>query len=161
MSEQKLLSLDLKDLFIHSNDKLGDLRDDLNQHIDDISNWINCIYHQTKQESRNKKNYCEICTFTSSNSGSFELHHVAGRKHDFRMITACKKCHRILSDNQKLRDHRWEMTNQPENTRKAFFLHGIYDILRLKSRKTGDSIYEEYASKLVERIHVLLKEEFQ
>ena len=161
MSEQKLLSLDLMDLFIHSNDKLGDLRDDLNRHIDETSIWINCIYHQTKQESRNKKNYCEICDAYSSDPTSFELHHVAGRKHDFRMVTVCKKCHRELSDKQKLRDCRWWMRNQAENTRKAFFLHGIYDILCLKSKKTGNSIHEEYASKLVEQIPMLLKGDLQ
>lgn len=161
MSEQKLLSLDLMDLFIHSNDKLGKLRDEMNHRIDVISSCINHIFNQTKNESRHKKDYCEICNFISSDSTSFELHHVAGRKHDFRMITACKKCHRILSDKQKLRDHRWWMASQPENTRKAFFLHGIYDILCLKSKKTGDSVYEEYASKLVEQIPILLKETSQ
>ena len=161
MSEQKLLSLDLMDLFIHSNDKLGELKDDVNHRIDAISSCINRIFNQTKKESKIKKEYCEICSFISPDSASFELHHVAGRKHDFRMVTVCKKCHRELSDKQKLRDYRWWMKNQAENTRKAFFLHGIYDILCLKSKKTGNSIYEEYASKLVEQIPILLKGESQ
>lgn len=157
MSEQKLLSLDMMDLFVESNEKIGELRDDMIQYINRINICVNHIFNQTKQESRVKKDHCEICNLTSSNSSSFELHHIAGRKHDYRMITVCKNCHRILSDEQKLRDYRWWMPNQPENVRKAFFLQGLYDILRLKSRKTGDSVYEKYAAKFVEHISVLLR----
>jgi len=160
MSEQKL-SLDLTDLFIQSNNKIGELRDDIIQHIDGLHVSVNHLFNQTQKESRIKKDYCEICNLTSHDSASFELHHVAGRKHDFRMITSCKPCHRTLSDWQKLRDYRWLMPNQTENIRKAFFLQGLYDILCLKSRKTGDSIYEKYASKFVEQISNLLKEASQ
>ena len=157
MSEQKLFSLDMTDLFVESNEKIGELRDDMENHIDRINTCINSIYKQTKQESRIKKDYCETCNYISNDPTSFELHHIAGRKHDYRMITVCKSCHRILSENQKFRDRRWCMSNQPENVRKAFFLHGLYDILRLKSRKTGDSVYERFAEKFVERIAVLLR----
>ena len=157
MSEQKLFSIDMKDLFLESNEKIGQLRDDLIQNIDRINACINHIFSQTKQESKSKKNQCRICNFVSNNSSSFELHHIAGQKHDYRTITVCKNCHRILSDEQKLRDSRWWVQNQPENIRKAFFLQGLYDILCLKSRKTGDSVYEKYAVKFVEQIAVLLR----
>jgi len=156
MTEQKI-SLDLSDLFIQSNEKIGELRDDKIQHINEISIFINQIFNQTQKESKIKKDCCEICNFTSSDSSLFELHHVSGCKHDFRMITSCKPCHRILSDWQKLRDYRWWISNQSENIRKAFFLHGLYDILCLKSRKTGNSVYEEYTSKFIEQISILLR----
>ena len=157
MNEQKLLSLDLMDLFIESNDKIGELRDDMVQYINRINACINHVFHQTRQESRIKKDHCEICNLIGYDSSSFELHHIAGRKHDYRTVTICKNCHRILSDEQKTRDHRWWMTNQPESIRKAFFLQGLCDILRLKSRKTGDSVYEKYAAKFVEQISMLLR----
>ncbi len=156
MSEQKL-SLDLMGLFIQSNDKIGELKDDKILHIEKLNVFTNHIFSQTEKESKIKKNYCEVCDFASSDSLLFELHHVAGRKHDFRMITSCKSCHRILSDRQKLYDHRWYIVNQSENIRKAFFLHGLYDILVLKSQKTGNSVYAEYATKFVESISRLLR----
>jgi len=160
MSGQKI-SLDLMDLFIQSNEKIGELRDDKMQHVDEINKFVNQIFNQTPKESRIKKNYCEICNFISSDMSSFELHHVSGCKHDFRMVTSCKPCHRVLSDKQKLQDHRWWMKNQPENIRKAFFLHGLYEILCLKSQKTGNSVHCEYAAKLVELISMLLRGKIQ
>ena len=57
MSEQKLLSLDMMDLFVESNEKIGELRDDMIQYINRINTCINRIYSQTKQESRIKKNH--------------------------------------------------------------------------------------------------------
>jgi hypothetical protein len=53
----------------------------------------------------------------------------------------------------------WEKGNQPERLRRAFFLLGLRDILRLKSKKTGNSIYESIAEGYTEEISLLLKSE--
>jgi hypothetical protein len=58
---------------------------------------------------------------------------------------------------QKIWDKRWEKENLSENLREAFFFMGLYDILVLKSKKTGNSLYEEYAYSLIEDISKLLK----
>ncbi|MGI0047737.1 MAG: hypothetical protein ACREBB_11210 [Nitrosotalea sp.] len=86
-----------------------------------------------------------------------QLHHVAGRKHDFRMITACLECHEELSKLQKMWDVRWLDRELSDNLKKAFFLFGLYDILVLKSKKTGIFLYEKLGNSLIEEISELLK----
>ena len=58
-----------------------------------------------------------------------ELHHIAGRKHDYRTITVDKKCHYELSESQKTWDGRWlqqrqerkdNQNNRVTNTRNMF-----------------------------------------
>ncbi len=138
------------------NEKLVQLRDSQDTKLKEIEIWINKIINQSETESKIKKERCEICN--SKEPPSFlELHHAAGRKHDFRTTTACKLCHRWLSDRQKMWDRRWEHQNQSENLRSAFFLQGLADILVLKAKKPCNSNYETLAYSLTEIISELLK----
>jgi hypothetical protein len=86
-----------------------------------------------------------------------ELHHIAGRKHDFRTATVCFECHEKLTNKQKLWDARWCKPDQPEHLKAAFLLQGISDILRLKANKTNNPIYEELADLLTEEISKRLR----
>jgi len=148
----KQIMISTFDLSILVNLKIGMVRD---EKLDDISSaeaWLNQIFNQTLEQSSFKKKSCEVC----SSQSHHELHHIAGRKHDFRTITACKQCHTELTENQKTWDARWYKPNQPEDLRLAFFLLGLHDILLLKSKKTVNSIYEELAKKLRQDIATLL-----
>ena len=95
---------------------------------------------------------CEICEGAGN-----ELHHLAGRKHDYHTITVCEECHRTLSDRQKLWDARWWKPDQKDEIRAAFLLHGISDILRLKTRKTDNTEFEMLADRLTEPISKRLR----
>lgn len=136
------------------NSKIGRLRDSVYAEIDKIELWITGLRNQTKKESKIRKEICEICY---SREISFDGHHLAGRKHDHRQITVCKSCHRWLSDNQKTWDKRWEQKNLSDNLKLAFFLLGLQQVLILKSRKTGTSLYENFGYSLTEEISELLK----
>jgi len=140
------------DLFILVNSKIGMVRDEKLDEISSAEAWLNQIFNQTLEQSSFKKKSCEVCSFQSYR----ELHHIAGRKHDFRIITACKQCHTELTESQKTWDARWYKPNQPENIRLAFFLLGLHDILLLKSKKIANSIFEELAKKLRQDIATLL-----
>jgi len=140
------------ELSVLVNSKIGSIRDETLQEINSAEGWLNDTINQTLAESPNKKDKCEICNSASSQ----DLHHVAGRKHDFRTITACKLCHVELSQSQMTWDARWYRTNQPEHIKNAFFLLGLHDILLLKSRKTANSIYEELAKSFRQDIATLL-----
>jgi hypothetical protein len=98
------------------------------------------------------KTCCEIC-----GKEGCELHHIAGRKHGYHVITVCGECHRELSNYQKLWDRRWWLPDQPDHIRKAFLLQGISEILRLKTRRTGDPVYEKLADCLTEEISKRLR----
>ncbi len=149
MSQEQIFSLDLSVLV---NSKIGTLRDETLLVIDSTEIWLNGILNQSQAETSIKKKRCEVCCADLI----CELHHVAGRKHDFRTITACKPCHAELSESQKTWDARWYKTNQPEHIKNAFFLLGLHDILLLKSRKTANSIYEELAKSFRQDIATLL-----
>lgn len=151
----KLVLESVKELSFIINEKIGQLRDEQNIKIDQMEQWVNSILSQDDVESKIVKERCEICN-SKETRNELELHHIAGRKHDFRVITVCKKCHRDLSIKQKLWDKRWLSENSSENLRKAFFLLGIYDILVIKTRYSG-CIYEFLAKKYVEGISCLLK----
>lgn len=138
------------------NSKIGKIHDDIDSQIYDSDIWVNGIINQTERQSKIKKERCEICN-SKEDSSDLELHHIAGRKHDYRMITVCLSCHRLLSDRQKTWDKRWEKENISENLRDAFFLLGLQDILILKTRKTGISIYENLGYSYTENISELLK----
>ena len=140
------------------NEKVGQLRDEQDKIINEIETWLNKILNQTESESKIKKERCEICNSKESPS-KLQLHHIAGRKHDFRMITACLKCHGELSIMQKLWDHRWLSCNVSDNLRQAFFLLGISDILILKAKYAGNSGYEDLAISYTEKISSLLRGE--
>jgi hypothetical protein len=123
--------------------------------IMNIQNWIDDIIYQTLEQSKIKKERCEICN-SKEDSKNLELHHSSGRKHDYRIITVCLVCHRWLSDRQKTWDKRWLEENQSENIRQAFFLLGLQDMLILKSMRTGNRIYEKLGYSYNEKISVLL-----
>jgi len=149
MTKEQIFSLNLSVLV---NSKIGNLRDKILQDIDSAETWLNSIINQSHDESDIKKKKCEICNSESSR----DLHHIAGRKHDFRTIIVCKSCHAELSQSQMTWDARWYKTNQAEHIKNAFFLLGLHDILLLKSRKTANSIYEELAKSFRQDIATLL-----
>ena len=132
------------------------LLDAVRLEIRDNQKWINNLIYQTVPESKIKKERCEICS-SKEDSKYLEGHHDAGEKHDYRIATVCiPKCHRWLSDRQKEWDARWKEVNQPENLRQAFFLLGLRDMQILKSKYTGNSMYERLGYSYKEKINVLL-----
>ena len=138
---------------------IGKLRDDTLDTIDEIEAWVNEIVCKSKNKSmQEKKNRCEVCN-SREESYNLELHHIAGRKHDYRTITVDKKCHYELSESQKTWDGRWLQKDQPENICLGFLLMGLHDILLLKGRNTKNSAYEELAKKLRQRIYQALSME--
>jgi hypothetical protein len=138
------------------NTRLGFLRDDRQNSEEELDSFLNAILNQTPKESKTRKNRCEICN-SKEDLTDLELHHLAGRKHDWRTITACKKCHRKLSKLQGLWDARWLMHDLPEELRKAFFLTGLRDVLLLKAKYTENSLFSEYADSLIDEITALLR----
>ncbi|MGI0047526.1 MAG: hypothetical protein ACREBB_10140 [Nitrosotalea sp.] len=143
-------------LSIILNEKLCNVKDSTDHEFNKVGIWLNDINIQTLKESKIRKERCEVCNF-KEDSNNKEGHHIAGEKHDHRQITACKSCHRWLSDRQKTWDRRWENNNSSGNLKTAFFLMGLQDVLILKSKKTGDSIYEEIDDSFTEIISELLK----
>lgn len=142
-------------LFVFSSERIMKLLESEKSDIRNTRKWIDDIIYQTKQDSEIKKNRCEICN-SKEDPKNLELHHIAGRKHDYRMTTVCKSCHRWLSDKQKIWDKRWLEENQSEHLRQAFFLLGLQYILELKTVKTGNSIYEKLAYSYNEKISMFL-----
>lgn len=142
-------------LSIFSNERTMKLLESIKLEIRETQKWIDNIIYQTKQDSKIKKERCETCN-SKEDSKNLELHHSSGRKHDYRIITVCLVCHRWLSDKQKTWDKRWLEENQSENIRQAFFLLGLQDVLKLKSIKTGNSIYEKLAYSYNEKISMFL-----
>lgn len=120
---------------------------------DAIEEWMNQLTEQDEKEAITMKDQCEIC----DSKEKIELHHIAGRKHDYRTVTVCRNCHDELSDEQKQWDGRWWQKDQPTPLREAFFLLGLKDILRLKAKKVHNTIYEDLASKLGEDISKRLR----
>jgi hypothetical protein len=141
-----------KDLALIINGGLHNSRDDYDKSFKEADIWLNDVRTRNSRLT-NDKISCEIC----GHCKGLEAHHIAGRKHDDRTIIVCGECHRILSDSQKVWGNSWEKGDQPERLRTAFFLLGLRDILRLKSKKTCNSIYESMADKLTEDISLLLK----
>lgn len=140
-------------IIIHS--KLGLLRDRVHADIDEIERWISAIISQTQEDAQSLKERCEICD-SKEDRTNLELHHIAGRKHDYRTITACKKCHGYLSKEQGLRDNRW-LVEVPAGLQTAFFLQGLRDMLILKALRTENSHYRELAQSLVNETAQLLR----
>jgi len=136
------------------NSKIGLLRDNTHHTINEMEIWLNDIINQSRKESLIRKDRCEICTCLEIR---FEGHHIGGRKHDFRQITSCIPCHDVLSLMQKRWDTRWLKSNQSNNLKQAFFLQGLADIIILKSKKTGNSFYEDLGDSYTEIIFELLK----
>lgn len=123
--------------------------------IMNIQNWTDDIFYQTPEQSKTKKERCEICN-SKEDSKCLELHHLSGRKHDYRTITVCLICHRWLTERQDTWDKRWLEVNQPENLKQAFFILGLQDVFILKSMKIRNNIYEKLGYSYNEKISVLL-----
>jgi len=140
---------------VYSHEKIMKLLESEKSDIQQSQKWIDNIIYQTKKDSKIKKDICEICN-SKEVPRNLELHYLAGNKHDFRMVTVCKSCHRWLTERQDTWDVRWKEKNQSEHLRQAFFLLGLQDMLILESMKTGNSIYEKLAYSYNEKINVLL-----
>ena len=146
----------ISQLSIFSSERAMKLLEYVKSDIRDAQKWIDDLIHQSKQDSKIKKDRCEICN-SKEELHDLELHHPSGRKHDYRTITVCLVCHRWLSDKQKTWDKRWLEENQPEKIRQAFCLLGLQNILELKTIKTGNSNYTRLAYSYNEKISELLE----
>lgn len=131
-------SSDTEDFSITANEVIGRWKDDLWDDVKEIETWLNDLVIQTTEQARLKKERCEVCQ-SKEDALDLELHHIAGEKHDYQTITACKECHKVLTARQHVWDKRWFQRNQPQNVREAFFLQGLREILILRSAKTGDT----------------------
>ena len=121
------------DITVFVNCKIGLMRDDVHLEINKIESWLNEIITQSKNIP--KKQRCEICN-SREEQYNLEQHHIAGRKHDSRVSTVCRRCHAELSESQKTWDVRWLQNNQPECVRIALFFLGLHDVLILHSKYT-------------------------
>ena len=144
------------DLVLKTSLIMGELRDHVNNELDELEKEIQEIINQTIPESKIKKERCWICN-SKEDSSNKEQNHVAGRKHDYKMVTLCIPCHREFTRMQLSWDARWWSTNQPENIQNAFLLLGIRDMLILKTKKTGNSLYEQYGLRFNQIISQFLK----
>ncbi|MDH3764918.1 MAG: hypothetical protein OER82_03815 [Nitrosopumilus sp.] len=144
----------MNDITVFVNYKVGLIRDDIHLEINRVESWLNEIITQSKNIS--KKQRCEVCN-SREETYNLEQHHIAGRKHDSRVITVCRRCHGILSESQKTWDIRWLQNNQPEHVRNAFFLLGLHDVLVLCSKYTVSDICYNLAIHLRQKISDLLQ----
>ncbi|MCL4326218.1 MAG: HNH endonuclease [Candidatus Thermoplasmatota archaeon] len=101
----------------------------------EASDWIRDIRYNN---NRPKLNYCEIC----NSKEKLEQHHIKGRKHGNEIITVCVKCHKELTDKQKL----WSNSGNKD----SFLIRGLIDISELKYEKTGIEYYRLIAKQLTE-----------
>ncbi len=132
------------DISISVSQAVCSLKDDLTREAQAIEEWMNQLTEQDQMEALTMKNQCEIC----NSCIKLELHHIAGRKHDYRTLTVCRVCHDELSVCQNQWDGRWWQRDQPEPLKEAFFFLGLRDILRLKAKKANNTMYEDLAAKL-------------
>lgn len=137
------------------NSKLGILRDRTHADINEIDRWINETISQTPEDAQSLKERCEVCG-SKEDRKNLELHHIAGRKHDYRTITACKACHSQLSAEQGMRDARW-LHEAPPSLQAAFFLHGLKDILILKGQRICNSHYSDLGAFLANETAQILR----
>lgn len=143
------------DPLIVLNEKISIISDTIQYEINQarliLNKWM--IQSQTNSEIREK--YCEVCL---ARHVSFEGHHFAGQKHDYRQITVCIPCHNILTRRQKLWDVRWLDENNTEFLKTGLFYRGLYDVLNLIAEKRQNSIYSSIANSLIDAIFLLQKE---
>lgn len=130
------------------NKAVGRSKEDLEVLVEDMEQWVNNLQTQTQEEAQMIKNKCEIC----GSIEKLELHHIAGEKHSYKMITVCYECHQKLSKSQRVWDRNWLKKDLSGNLRDAFFLQGLYDLLILKAEKTCNSVYRMLALQLIEEI---------
>lgn len=144
----------MNDIAVFVNYKIGLIRDDTHLEINKIELWLNEMFIQSKNIPKKKR--CEVCN-SREEQYNLEQHHIAGRKHDSRVITICRRCHAELSESQKTWDARWLQHNQPEYVKSAFLLLGLHDMLILRSRFTASEICYNIASSLRQKIFDLLQ----
>jgi len=140
------MMLENYDPLIILNEKISTVNDRIQHETNQVRIFINELFNQTPQESEIKKKYCEVCL---ARHVSFEKHHAAGRKHDFRQITVCIQCHNILTKRQKLWDSRWWNHTDSKTLQLAFLYRGVYDILQLISEKRQNSLYFDIADSII------------
>ncbi|MBS3923556.1 MAG: hypothetical protein KGZ37_10495 [Nitrosarchaeum sp.] len=134
------------DPLIIFNEKISTVNDRIQYEINQIRIFLNELFNQTKIESEIKKKYCQVCL---ARHVSFEGHHCAGEKHDYRQITVCIPCHNTLTERQKLWDSRWWDYTDSEILKLSFLYRGVYDILYLISEKRQNSIYSDIADSII------------
>ena len=134
------------DPLIILNEKISNVNDRIQHEINKVRIFLNDLFNQTPQEAEIKKKYCEICL---ARHVSFEKHHAAGRKHNYRQITVCIPCHNILTRRQKLWDSRWWNYTDSDTLKISFLYRGVYDILQLMSEKRQNSLYSQIADSII------------
>ncbi|MEM3845431.1 MAG: HNH endonuclease signature motif containing protein [Candidatus Parvarchaeota archaeon] len=113
----------------------------MDMEYEDVRNWFTDILESPDRE---KHENCEIC----GSEKQLELHHIRGRRHGAECIIVCHKCHKTLTDNQKLWDRSW-LDHESENN-DSFLIRGLIDVSELKYQITGIEIYRNFAEKLKE-----------
>ena len=144
----------MNDITVFVNSKIGTVRDDMQFEINEMESWLNEILVQTKNIP--KKERCQVCN-SREMQYNLELHHIAGRKHDWKVVTVCRRCHVELSESQKTWDKRWLELNQTEHVQNAFFLLGLHDVLILRSKYTSSEMCYSVATHLRQKISNLLQ----
>lgn len=153
----KYIELDDDDLIVTLTGKTTNLRDEINLEIDKLESWFLEIIKQTEANYK-KKDDCLVCG-AKPEPKLLESNHIAGEKHDYRKETLCVECHREFTEVQMTWSPKWYKYEQPEPVRRLFLYMGIRDILVLKSKKTGNSIYEKFSRKLNSVISTLIIQE--
>lgn len=90
------------------------------------------------EEFLSGQGYCIICGH--DNPLDLEYHHVAGKNNDDLTVSVCRNCHGRLSRYQRFWPNTWTQKDNPLDLKRAFFLRGLADILRL----TAERIFERY-----------------
>jgi hypothetical protein len=149
-----------ENLAIIVNKPIGEWQDGIQQSLEDIIKWVNRIVCQTPEESRIKKDRCEICN-SKEKPFDLELHHIGHERFwpDMR-ITACivnNNCHGIFSERQMMHEHLLRIKNPSEELKIAIFLMDLQDILSLKADRTGNSNYRILARKYTPMIREYMR----
>ena len=95
--------------------------------MDDIV--TNADIRRSQAEQRlGGQSQCAFCPET--NPHCIELHHIAGQKYHDQLVSACRTCHRKLSDPQQ--DHPAQIGTPPSLLEAVgHYLLGLADMLRL------------------------------
>jgi len=122
-------------------DSIYKSKETLDREYKDALDWITDIIENPKRDKMNK---CEICEHSD---GKLELHHVGGKKHSNKTITACQECHEILTYKQNSLDR--SLLDPNAVNKDAFLIRGLIDICELKYEKTDKEIYKLIAKNLL------------
>ena len=143
--------IDNYDPLIIINEKIRVISDLYQLTINQINKLVNEIINQTEEQSKNRKDYCEVCLIRHV---KFVGHHIGGRYNNFRQITVCYDCHYIVTEKQKIDARIWTEGN-PDFLKRSFFVRGLYDVLILMAQKRNNSIYADIANLLTNTIYSL------